>query len=43
MYRDLVSRSPFGRIAVAELWGSEYVGYRAEEVFWKTGRSMATF
>ena len=42
MYRNLVSNSPFGRIA-AELWGSEYVGYYAEEVFWKPGRSMATF
>ena len=42
MYRNPVSNSPFGRIA-AELWGSEYVGYYAEEVFWKTGRSMATF
>ena len=42
MYRDLVSGSPFGQVA-ADLWGSDYVGYYAEEVFWKRGRAVATF
>ncbi len=42
LYRDLVSHSPFGRVA-ADLWGSEYVGYYAEEVFWKKGRADPTF
>ena len=33
MYDDLVRRSGFGSIA-AQLWGSQYVGYFAEEIFW---------
>ena len=42
MYKELVGRSGFGRIA-ADLWGSEYVGYFAEEIFWKKGKSGPTF
>jgi hypothetical protein len=42
MYKDIVKHSGFGQIA-AQLWGSEYVGYLAEEIFWKTGRSRPTF
>ena len=42
MYDDLVSRSGFGGIA-AQLWGSQYVGYFAEEIFWKKGKANPTF
>ena len=42
MYQELVTRSPFGRV-VAELWGSDYVGFYAEEVFWKKGKTSRTF
>ena len=34
MYSDLVLESGFGHIA-AELWDSEYVGFFAEEIFFK--------
>jgi hypothetical protein len=42
MYEKLVANAPFGQVA-AELWGSEYVGYLAEEIFWKKGKSLQTF
>ena len=42
LYQDLVDRSPFPKIA-AELWGSEFVGFLAEEIFWKKGKTMQTF
>ncbi len=42
MYNDLILRSGFGGIA-AQLWNSEYVGYFAEEIFWKKGKASPTF
>jgi len=42
MYEKMVASAPFGRVA-AELWGSQYVGYYAEEVFWKKGKTEKTF
>ena len=42
MYEELVTSAPFGQI-VAELWGSKYVGYYAEEIFWKKGKAPRTF
>ena len=42
MYSDLVLESNFGAIA-AELWGSEYVGFFAEQVFLKQGKSLPTY
>ena len=42
MYEDLIDRAPFAEVA-AELWGSSFVGFFAEEIFWKTGRSGPTF
>ena len=41
MYGDLVLESNFGAIA-SELWGSEYVGFFAEQVFLKQGKSRPT-
>ena len=41
MYGDLVLESNFGAIA-SELWGSEYVGFFAEQVFLKQGKSKRT-
>ncbi len=41
MYQELVAHTPFPRIA-ADLWSSDYVGYLAEEVFWKKGKSIQT-
>ena len=40
MYSDLVLESNFGAIA-AELWDSEYVGFFAEQVFLKQGKSLS--
>ena len=34
MYDEIVARSGFGEV-IAELLDSEYVGYFAEEIFWK--------
>ncbi len=42
MYDDLVARSGLGAIA-AQLWDSQYVGYFAEEIFWKKGKAHPTF
>ena len=42
MYGDLVLESNFGAIA-AELWDSEYVGFFAEEIFLKQGKSLPTY
>ena len=42
MYSDLVLESNFGAIA-AELWDSEYVGFFAEQVFLKQGKSLPTY
>lgn len=42
MYDDLILRSGFGGIP-AQLWDSEYVGYFAEEIFWKKGKANPTF
>ena len=42
MYGDLVLESNFGAIA-SELWGSEYVGFFAEQVFLKQGKSRPTY
>jgi hypothetical protein len=36
MYESLVNHSPFPRMA-ADLWQSKFVGFVAEEVFWKKG------
>ena len=41
MYESLVSQSPFPRIA-ADLWHSSFVGFYAEEIFWKTGSAGLT-
>jgi len=41
MYESLVSRSPFPQIA-ADLWQSSFVGFYAEEIFWKTGSAGDT-
>ena len=41
MYDDLILRSGFGGIP-AQLWDSEYVGYFAEEIFWKKGKANPT-
>lgn len=42
MYDDLILRVGFGGIA-AQLWNSKYVGYFAEEIFWKKGKADPTF
>tara|TARA_B100000902_G_C27204105_1_gene860640 strand:+ start:332 stop:1168 length:837 start_codon:yes stop_codon:yes gene_type:complete len=42
MYDEIVARSGFGEV-IAELLDSQYVGYFAEEIFWKKGRSNPTF
>jgi len=42
MYVELVLESNFGVIA-AELWNSEYVGFFAEEIFLKKGKSLPTY
>ena len=42
MYDDFILRSGFGGI-VAQLWNSKYVGYFAEEIFWKKGKAYPTF
>ena len=42
MYDELVTRSGLGHV-VAELWGCKYVGYFAEEIFWKKGKADPTF
>lgn len=42
MYESVVGRSPFPRLA-ADLWQSSFVGFFAEEVFWKTGGARETF
>ena len=34
MYDEIVARSGFGKV-VAELLDSQYIGYFAEEIFWK--------
>lgn len=41
MYDDLIARSGFGSV-IAELWNSKYVGYFAEEIFWKKGKTGPT-
>lgn len=40
-YEKAVSNSSFGRIA-AGLWESDFVGFLAEEVFWKKGKATTT-
>ena len=42
MYSDLVLGSGFGAIA-SELWDSKYVGFFAEEIFFKQGKSRPTY
>ena len=42
MYSDLVLESGFGHVA-AELWNSKYVGFFAEEIFFKKGKSRPTY
>lgn len=41
-YDQLMAKSPFGHIAAA-LWGSDFVGFLCEEVFWKIGSTTRTF
>ena len=41
MYDNLIARSGFGSV-IAELWNSKYVGYFAEEIFWKKGTTYPT-
>ena len=41
MYDELVKSSGFGQI-VSQLWDSDYVGYFAEEIFWKKGKAGPT-
>ncbi len=41
MYEELIRGSAIPRLA-ADLWQSAYVGFMAEEVFWKKGRADAT-
>ena len=42
MYDEIVARSGFGKV-VAELLNSQYMGYFAEEIFWKKGKAGPTF
>ena len=42
MYDEIVARSGFGKV-VAELLDSQYIGYFAEEIFWKKGKADPTF
>ena len=41
MYEKAIANSPFGRIA-ADLWGSNFVGFLNEEIFWKKGKTTKT-
>jgi len=41
IYAKAVSDSPFGHIA-ATLWGSDFVGFLCEEIFWKKGKAATT-
>ena len=42
MYSELVIENGFGHVA-AELWSSDYVGFFAEEIYLKKGKSMPSF